>query len=158
MLTALDILWALFTVCAWALAVMSYYDPKSEPSTMDAVLWWTLTIAIPGIVFVGDYLLAFAYTGWWLAITFQFKALEEPAPGLPLSAATERPGGRPFWIDEECWSCGAELVYHDPNKCEMCEDDEPWYDEFWCPSCRAGIHMDWPDETQTPPPLPKSQY
>lgn len=65
----------------------------------------------------------------------------------PQSAADPRPGGKPYYEDEECEDCGTEIIYYHeafPEKYD--EDDEYWYDEFWCPECEGGIILDWPKD------------
>ncbi|ACA59059.1 hypothetical protein Daud_0513 [Candidatus Desulforudis audaxviator MP104C] len=63
----------------------------------------------------------------------------------PRSAAEPRPDNRPCYIDPCCPSCGAPLVLLDLLKSPETPEDEIWYDEFICPQCRDGIHLDWPE-------------
>lgn len=58
--------------------------------------------------------------------------MEEP----PETPADER-DGEPYYIDSDCPECGTILELYDP--------DSGWNDEWWCPTCEDGIHMDWPD-------------
>lgn len=73
----------------------------------------------------------------------------------PRSPADPRPNDEPYYIDTTC-DCGADLVLYDSLTDEQRqssqalsgpepEQDEPWYDEWVCPVCLDGIHMDWPD-------------
>lgn len=62
----------------------------------------------------------------------------------PESAADPR-DGEPYYIDNECPNCGTELVLYQEWEDEDYEDDEIWHDEWWCPGCENGIHMDWPE-------------
>ncbi|AEG61075.1 Fic family protein [Desulforamulus ruminis] len=66
----------------------------------------------------------------------------------PDSAASPRPGNKPFYIKPNCRKCGAELVLLDtfwnPDK----PQEEIWHDEFICPVCEDGIYMDWPEESE----------
>ena len=56
----------------------------------------------------------------------------------PQSAADPR-DGEPYYIDSDCPDCGSELVlFEEPAT------DEVWHDEWTCPDCQDGIHMDWP--------------
>ncbi len=73
----------------------------------------------------------------------------------PLSADDPRPDNKPFYIEPNC-KCGAALVLDDSWEFENeyaifigdppDEPFTPWYDEWMCPVCRDGIHMDWPCE------------
>lgn len=78
----------------------------------------------------------------------------------PTSASDPRSGSRPYYINEECPACGTPLVLYDAISDEaMRESDELadpdlvdrdgsiWHDEFVCPSCLDGVHMDWPQDT-----------
>lgn len=57
----------------------------------------------------------------------------------PQSPADPRPGGEPYYIDNDCPECGTALV--------LADDTEPvWHDEWVCPQCDDGILMDWPAE------------
>lgn len=73
------------------------------------------------------------------------------APGDP------RPGGEPYYIYTECPECGTDLVLYDEITDEQKrssaalgqaytepEQDETWHDEWVCPDCLDGVHMDWP--------------
>jgi hypothetical protein len=55
---------------------------------------------------------------------------------IPETPGDRRPNDEPYFIDTHC-ECGEELVY--------CDKESGWFDEFECPSCQDGIHMDWPD-------------
>lgn len=59
------------------------------------------------------------------------------ADDAPRSAADPRPGGEPYYIDSDCPECGTPLVLYD--------EDSGWNDEWTCPKCQGGLHMDWPD-------------
>lgn len=76
----------------------------------------------------------------------------------PTSAIDPRPNDEPYYIDAEC-DCGEDLVLYDSLTDEQIrlskelgnsdiepDQDEPWYDEWVCPTCLDGVHMDWPDE------------
>lgn len=81
--------------------------------------------------------------------------MSEDKPERP---SDPRPGGEPYYIDSVCPDCGAELVLYDSltdaeNRssdaladpdCKP-EQDVVWHDEWVCPDCLDGIHMDWPD-------------
>lgn len=54
----------------------------------------------------------------------------------PETPGTRRPNDEPYYIDTHC-ECGEKLVYY--------EEESGWFDEFECPSCEDGIHLDWPD-------------
>lgn len=77
---------------------------------------------------------------------------DEYPDDAPESAADPRPGGEPYYIDSECPDCGTELVYYDDVSVKHSEDVHSevfpdtafFYDEFVCPECLDGIHMDWP--------------
>lgn len=47
--------------------------------------------------------------------------------------------GEPYYIDSDCPECGTELVQDTEAVLEG------WYDEWLCPECDDGVHMDWPD-------------
>lgn len=56
----------------------------------------------------------------------------------PQSAADAR--DEPYYIESEC-GCGTALVLYD----EYHDTDDPiWYDEWWCPDCNSGLHLDVP--------------
>lgn len=57
----------------------------------------------------------------------------------PLRPSDPRPGGVPFYIPNQCSSCGNLLVLAEPS--------EGWLDEFECPICRNGVYLDIPKET-----------
>lgn len=59
--------------------------------------------------------------------------------GAPQSPSDSR--DEPHFIDNEC-ECGATLVQWDDH---YDTDREPWYDEWVCPNCEDGVHMDWPE-------------
>lgn len=58
----------------------------------------------------------------------------------PRSPADPRHGNRPFYIEPVCPTCQSELVLADRDL----PDEEIWHDEWECPVCQDGIHMDWP--------------
>ena len=76
----------------------------------------------------------------------------------PQSAADERE--EPYYIDTECPECNEELVLYDSLSDETLSEsgklggntadsaDEIWYDEWVCPDCLDGIHLDTPNHTQ----------
>lgn len=64
----------------------------------------------------------------------------------PDSAASPRPGNKPFYIKPNCQKCGAELVLLDTFRNPDKPQEDIWYDEFICPVCEDGIYMDWPEE------------
>lgn len=61
---------------------------------------------------------------------------------VPKGPAEPRPNGEPYYIDSEC-DCGAELVLH---RAEELAESQWWHDEWVCPECDDGIHMDWPEK------------
>jgi len=77
----------------------------------------------------------------------------------PQSAKDPR-DGEPYYIDSECPDCGKEIVLYDSLTDEQLRENEAfanpehrpggekvvWYDEWVCPECLNGVHMDWPDE------------
>lgn len=73
----------------------------------------------------------------------------------PRSAADPRPRGIPYYIDPACPDCGTELILYDElDALSIWESDglatpprsdEIWHDEWVCPSCLEGVHMDVPD-------------
>lgn len=63
----------------------------------------------------------------------------------PNSAADPRPGNRPYYIAPNCPKCGAALVLLDRLQDPDASDDEVWHDEWTCPNCQDGLHMDWPE-------------
>ena len=64
----------------------------------------------------------------------------------PTSAAHPRPGGRPYYIADNCPTCGTPFVLYDRfNERAPLADDQVWYDEWICPQCRHGVWMDWPE-------------
>lgn len=65
---------------------------------------------------------------------------------LPDSAASPRPGNKPFYIKPNCQKCGAELVLYDTFRNPDKPQEEIWHDEFICPVCGDGIYMDWSEE------------
>lgn len=69
---------------------------------------------------------------------FRCEDIGHPAY-IPKSAADPRPNG-PYYIDDTC-ECGTELQLHPDND----GLDKKWYDEWWCPECDNGVHMDWPE-------------
>lgn len=77
----------------------------------------------------------------------------------PESAAERRPNDEPYYLDSDCPDCGESLVYYHelPDSAfkesdYLCDvehrptEDEEWFDEFVCPDCLNGIHMDWPPD------------
>ncbi len=72
----------------------------------------------------------------------------------PESPADPRPNGEPYYIDSNCPDCGTELVLsdeHRPTGTDARVDPEVWdkretifHDEWVCPECENGIHMDRP--------------
>lgn len=60
----------------------------------------------------------------------------------PQCAADPRPNGVPYYIDSDCPDCGTGLVLND----ELVGSHDIWHDEWTCPECRDGLHMDWPPE------------
>lgn len=76
---------------------------------------------------------------------------------IPESPADPRPNDEPYYIDSECPECSTELIeYHEvpdevreeetalaPSQDDT-EESGPWHDEWICPECLDGIHMDWP--------------
>lgn len=59
----------------------------------------------------------------------------------PISAADSRPGNRPYFIAPNCPTCGTGLVLVDRNQ----PASEVWHDEWECPLCDDGVHLDWPE-------------
>lgn len=76
----------------------------------------------------------------------------------PESPADPRPNDEPYYIDNDCPTCGTELIPYDevPATDRRRSDalvgpayetgEEAWHDEFVCPDCLDGVHMDWPDD------------
>lgn len=76
----------------------------------------------------------------------------------PQSAADPRPNNEPYYIDTHCPDCNTALVLSDKHKPsgetdalvhpDVWEDrgDTIWHDEWVCPNCENGIHLDWPEE------------
>jgi hypothetical protein len=62
----------------------------------------------------------------------------------PQSAAKPRAEGKPAYIDPNCTKCGAALVLHDTLRTPAMPTDEIWYDEWECPTCQDGLHLDQP--------------
>ena len=69
----------------------------------------------------------------------------------PQSPAQARPGGEPYYIGSKCPDCGSKLTLYDllPDEAKKSINDLPnrnaiWHDEWVCPECLDGIHMDWP--------------
>ena len=58
----------------------------------------------------------------------------------PRAPMNRRPGDVPYYIDPDCPECGTAL---EPEAEAFYRG---WYDEFICPTCDDGLHMDWPDE------------
>lgn len=75
----------------------------------------------------------------------------------PTSAADPRPNDEPYYIESTCPDCGTRLVLNDEHRPtgdgsgervapEVWDEREVvWHDEWVCPECENGIHMDWPD-------------
>lgn len=74
--------------------------------------------------------------------------MPDPSPyPAPTSAADPRPGGKPYYIDPLCPTCGAPLVLMDVLEPPSAPGALVWHDEWACPMCRDGtVHMDWPPE------------
>jgi len=68
------------------------------------------------------------------------------ADNAPRNPGEPRPGGVPYYIDEACPTCGTELTLYQDYLDEEFSEDEIWYDEWCCPECEDGIHMDVPEE------------
>ncbi len=70
-----------------------------------------------------------------------------PPPEInpPLSVVDRRPNDRPFYIDECCRDCNSVLIYDDLVRGKTHWDDI-CFDEFTCPKCKNGCHLDWPPE------------
>lgn len=77
----------------------------------------------------------------------------------PQSAADPRPNGEPYYIDTECPECGTDLVLSDEHRPtgdgtgalvapEVWDErgETIWHDEWVCPECEDGLHMDLPEE------------
>jgi len=64
----------------------------------------------------------------------------------PNSAAMPRPGNQPFYIEPHCPQCQTKLVLSDLLEDHNADPDTIWYDEWQCPTCRNGLHMDWPPQ------------
>jgi hypothetical protein len=76
----------------------------------------------------------------------------------PVSAADERPDDEPYFIDTDCPECDEPLVLYDSLTDEQLRSSQalvdpefqagggPFYDEWVCPDCLDGVHLDWPDE------------
>ncbi len=74
----------------------------------------------------------------------------------PKSPAEPR-DGEPYYIDGECPDCGTALELYDSLSVEQIEesaelgvpatdsDDGIWHDEWVCPRCLDGIHLDVPE-------------
>jgi ribosomal protein S27AE len=89
----------------------------------------------------------------------------------PNSPGEPRAGGRPAFIDPACKVCGTALVLHDSLRKRPSPPGETWHDEWECPKCRDGLHLDvpkhgtkrWADiKRQRPPgspePAPLPEY
>jgi len=75
----------------------------------------------------------------------------------PKSPAEPR-DGKPYYIDNQCPDCGTALVLYDSlstNQLEGSEalgvsaiesNEEVWHDEWVCPHCLDGIHLDMPED------------
>ena len=57
----------------------------------------------------------------------------------PERPSDRRPSDEPYYISSECRDCGEALQYAD--------EESGWFDEFECPNCDNGIHLDVPGET-----------
>ena len=74
----------------------------------------------------------------------------------PRSAADPRPNDEPYYIHSECPNCDTDLVLSDEHRPTgdgsgarvapevWDERDVIWHDEWVCPVCEDGIHMDLP--------------
>ena len=69
------------------------------------------------------------------------------ADGDPQRPADRRPGDVPYFIDAEC-ACGEPLVYFEVAAGTPVED-VVFYDEFTCPDCDNGVHLDVPYDIVT---------
>ena len=67
------------------------------------------------------------------------------ADGDPQRPADRRPGDVPYFIDAEC-ACGEPLVYFEVVDEGIDPDAVVFYDEFTCPDCDNGVHLDWPKD------------
>lgn len=63
----------------------------------------------------------------------------------PSSPADPRPNNEPYYIDADCPECGTALVLYDEHHETGSSDETVWHDEWVCPSCEDGLHVDWPD-------------
>lgn len=50
----------------------------------------------------------------------------------------------PKHIPADCKLCNTPLQLLDLIKNPDCPEEDIWYDEFGCPICKDGIHLDWP--------------
>lgn len=82
----------------------------------------------------------------------------------PQSPADPR-DGEPYYISSACPNCGTALILYDHLPDDQQRDSEaladpdfedddsgPWYDEWVCPNCRDGIHLDVPVTAYTSEP------
>lgn len=72
-------------------------------------------------------------------------------PKPPGSAADARPDGRPYYIPTTCPTCGMALVLVDLLRDPATPPEEVWHDEWMCPRCQDGIHLDVPAGLCGPP-------
>lgn len=75
----------------------------------------------------------------------------------PKSPAEPR-NGEPYYIGSQCSDCGTALVLYDSLSTDQLEesetlgvpssdnDDVIWHDEWVCPRCLDGIHLDAPED------------
>ena len=82
------------------------------------------------------------------------KAIDENRWGDGPRSPAEPRRGEPYYIDSNCDKCGSELVLYDSldaadyeESDELTgpeEDTKVWHDEWVCPNCLDGIHLDMP--------------
>ena len=82
------------------------------------------------------------------------------ADDAPQSPAEPR-NGEPYYIDSQCPDCGTALKLYDSLSTDQLEgsealgapatdnDDVVWHDEWVCPRCLDGIHLDVPEDVLT---------
>jgi hypothetical protein len=77
-------------------------------------------------------------------MSYTDKLVGTPPPEVnpPLSEEDRRPNDRPFYIDDCCPTCGEILIYDDVVRGET-NWESIFFDEFACPKCNDGCHMDW---------------
>jgi hypothetical protein len=76
----------------------------------------------------------------------------------PPQSPSDPRDGEPYYIDSDCSECGSELVLYDSLTREQIDrsselsavntdqGDGVWHDEWVCPNCLDGIHLDVPEE------------